>query len=100
MITNKTHKFLEFLDLKLGGIFRVQFIDGQEFLLRIKYPIDTSIYGTDGGWCADIINMVSDPENKFHKPGNGLDFYECDVSRIYDDKGNIIYFRDSVTESL
>jgi hypothetical protein len=44
--------------------------------------------------------MVSDPENKFHKPGNGLDFYECDVSRIFDDKGNIIYFRDSVTESL
>jgi len=62
------------------------------FLLKINGPIDTSIHELEGGWTAEVVAMVSDPESRFHRPGNGLDFYQKDVRRIVDESnGELIY---------
>ncbi|MBI5688021.1 MAG: hypothetical protein HZC54_23355 [Verrucomicrobia bacterium] len=92
MITDQTHKLLGILESREAHILHVEMRDGEVFLLKIHGPIDTSIYGSAGGWNAEVISMVSDPDNKFHKPGNGLDFYEYDVKSVTDTTTNELLF--------
>ncbi len=92
MTTNDTHKLLSVLEPKTGSVLSVEMKHGDVFRLKIAYPIDTSIYGKNGGWNSHVVLMVNDPENKFHRPGNGLDFYEEDVQKIIDEAtGELIY---------
>lgn len=92
MIDDKTHRLLSLFAEREGRVLRVEFCHGPVFLLKVKYPLDTSIYGEPGGWNSDVVSMISDPTNKFHRPGNGLDFYEDDIIRIVDEsKGDVIF---------
>jgi hypothetical protein len=49
-------------------------------------PIDPSIYGLEGQWTAEILEIIQAiPKNKKAiKIGNGMDFKEEDVQRIID----------------
>jgi len=84
MISEQTHKLLPILELRESHELRVTFLDGRAFLLKMVCPIDSSIYNSIGGWTADVVCMLSDPKNKFHKPRSGLDFFEGDILEIQD----------------
>ena len=84
MITAQTHKLLGILDSKFVDVVQVEMFENEIFLLKINGPIDTSIYERDGGWNAEVVTMITDPDNKFHRSGNGIDFYEKDVRRVLD----------------
>lgn len=91
MINTRTHRFLGIIDVA-ESVFRFAMKDGDVFILKDCYPIDDSIYERKGEWSGQIVSMISDPANKFHKSGNGLDFLEDDIIRIYDETTGTIIF--------
>lgn len=92
MINIHTHQLLEILGHNEDRFLQIVMSDGNVFVLTAFDPIDTSIYNEVGGWCAEVVSMISDPENKFHKPRSGLDFYEKDVLSIMDAETKVIVY--------
>lgn len=93
MINSETHKLLPILEE--DRLLELFLEGGKVFLLKGFDPIDPTIYNENGGWCADVISMESDPKNKFHRPGSGVDFYEADVLRIVDPNTGVALYEKS-----
>lgn len=83
MIDQKTHKLLNLLGFLYRGDLILK-ICGDILLVKNVSPIDASIYNEDGGWTCQVVLFISDRNNKFHRPGNGMDFYENDLQKIVD----------------
>jgi hypothetical protein len=86
MISNTTHKLLEFVKVRTSHVLHISFKDSEVFLLKELNPIDPSIYNSNGQWTAEIAGIIHIPakKQKLLKLGIGLDFKEADVTEIID----------------
>ena len=94
MINNATHKLLEIVESKTSHVFQVKFKDLDVFHLKCLNPIDSTVYGLNGQWSAEIVVVVRLPsaKEKLFKPGSLLDFKEEDVREISDVTTNELIF--------
>jgi hypothetical protein len=84
--------FLE--DASPDDVFRIQFRDGEIYLLRQCVEIDSSVYDEPDGWSGTIVEAeTTDPwKRRLFPAGSGLDFRERDVERVFEVSGGRVRF--------
>lgn len=94
MISSATHILLECLKARASHILLISFKDTEVFLVKNLSPIDPSIYGSNGQWSSEVVEVIqaSTKKRNLFKPGSGLDFNEEDVQQMIDtETSELIY---------
>jgi hypothetical protein len=81
-----THRFASLL--ATDKVLRITFRDGDVFRLQYFSIINPTIYGYPDGWNATVVDAVHGHHPDFarlFRPGSGIDFYESDISEIFDE---------------
>jgi len=63
---------------------KINFVDGDVFYLSEIFKVDPSIYGKDGIWSAQVLEVLHSekPEKKVIFTGTCIDFFESDIEKI------------------
>ncbi|XHR30860.1 MAG: hypothetical protein ACFUZC_09900 [Chthoniobacteraceae bacterium] len=90
-----THKLESLLEPRASHCLRIKIHTSDVFVIRDIYALDKSIYGLDGGWSGTIVSTsgLSFCKKNLFKDGSGVDFYESDVSEIFDETTDELIYR-------